>query len=83
MECFLNDVFTKLRCTLLAEYNQRYQITDIMPVNSVGIVTARDSLTIKWSSQEVMDTVTDFAALPAEDARNKYNLGKDVQDWKV
>ena len=68
---------------ILAEYNQGWKITDIMPVNSVGIVTARDSLTIKWSSQEVMDTVTDFAALPVEDARIKYNLGKDARDWKV
>jgi len=68
---------------LLGEYNQGWKITEIMPVNSVGIVTARDSLTIKWSSQEVMDTVTDFASLPVETARNKYNLGKDARDWKV
>jgi hypothetical protein len=76
-------LFIPQNTDLLAEYNQGYKITEIMPVNSVGIVTARDSLTIKWSSQEVMDTVTDFAALPGEAARNKYNLGKDVQDWKV
>ncbi|MBE9142044.1 type ISP restriction/modification enzyme [Planktothrix mougeotii] len=68
---------------LLAEYNQGWKITDIMPVNSVGIVTARDSLTIKWSQQEVKNTVKDFASLPVEEARKKYDLGKDTRDWQV
>jgi Predicted helicase len=68
---------------LLAEYNQGWKITDIMPVNSVGIVTARDSLTIKWSQQEVKNTVKDFVSLPIEVARQKYDLGKDARDWKV
>ena len=67
----------------LPEYEKGWKITEIMPVNSVGIVTARDSLTIKWSRKDVMDTVKDFASLPVEDARRKYNLGKDVRDWKV
>ncbi|OBQ38744.1 MAG: DNA methyltransferase, partial [Anabaena sp. CRKS33] len=34
---------------LFAEYEQYFKITDIMPVNSVGIVTARDKLTIQDS----------------------------------
>nr|WP_072721202.1 type ISP restriction/modification enzyme [Planktothrix tepida] len=68
---------------LLAEYNQGWKITDIMPVNSVGIVTARDSLTIRWSEQEVQDTVQDFVSLPIEVARQKYDLGKDARDWQV
>jgi predicted helicase len=76
-------LFIPQNTDLLSEYNQGWKITEIMPVNSVGIVTARDSLTILWSSQEVMDTVTDFASLPVEIARNKYNLGKDARDWKV
>ncbi len=47
------------------------------------IATARDHLTIKWSPGEVWETVKDFAALPEEEAREKYHLGEDVQDWKV
>ena len=54
-----------------------------MPVNSVGIVTARDKLTIHRSRAEVMEVVRDFAHLPPETARDRYNLGRDVQDWKV
>lgn len=68
---------------LFAEYNDGWKITDIMPVNSVGIVTARDALTIKWSVQEVKETVKDFVLLPVEEARKKYELGKDSRDWQV
>lgn len=69
--------------TLRAEYEQGWKITDIMPVNSVGIVTARDALTIHWNRDDAWQTVKDFATLPPEDAREKYALGKDSQDWKV
>ena len=68
---------------LLAEYEQGWKVTEIFPVNSVGIVTARDKLTICWSEEEVWQTVTDFAELPPEEARQKYKLPKDVRDWKV
>ncbi len=65
------------------EWMKWKKITEIMPVNSVGVVTARDELTIHWSADEVMHTVRDFASLPTETARDKYNLGKDARDWKV
>ena len=68
---------------LLTEYNVGWEITDILPMYSVGIVTARDDLTIKWSSQEVKDTVKNFVSLSIENARQKYNLGKDARDWRV
>ena len=66
-----------------AEYEQEWKITDIMTVNSVGIVTARDALTIHWSREDIWRTVNDFANLPVEEAREKYSLSKDAQDWKV
>jgi type I restriction-modification system DNA methylase subunit len=67
----------------LAEYELGWKVTEIFPVNSVGIVTARDHLTIGWSAKEVWKTVQDFASLPVEKAREKYALGADVRDWKV
>jgi hypothetical protein len=66
-----------------AEYERGWPVNAIFPVNSVGIVTARDHLTIKWSPAEVWETVQDFIALPEEEARDKYQLGMDVRDWKV
>ncbi|WP_448515000.1 type ISP restriction/modification enzyme [Parathermosynechococcus lividus] len=68
---------------LLSEYEQGWKITYVMPVNSVGIVTARDSLTIHWTKEEAWKTVTDFANLEPEEARKKYGLSKDSSDWKV
>ncbi len=67
----------------LDEYMRGWKVTDVFPVNSVGIVTARDDLTIKWTARGVEATIKDFASLPAEEAREKYGLGKDARDWKV
>jgi len=59
------------------------KITEIFPVNSVGIVTARDRLTIHWTPEAAWNTVSRFAHLDVELARQAYDLGKDAQDWKV
>jgi len=64
-------------------YNKYLKVTDIFNVNSVGIVTARDKLTIQNTPEKVWEVVQDFASLPVEQARTKYELGKDVRDWKV
>ncbi|NWJ94177.1 MAG: N-6 DNA methylase [Chloroflexi bacterium] len=76
-------LFSPQNIDLQKEYNQGWKITEMLPVNSIGIVTSRDNLTIHWSQEEVWKTVTDFASLPPEDAREKYNLGGDAQDWQV
>ncbi len=68
---------------LLGEYEQGWKVTEVMPVNSVGIVTARDSLTIHWTPEEAWNTVKDFVSLDPEAAREKYQLGNDARDWKV
>ncbi|RDY66905.1 DNA methyltransferase [Lysobacter soli] len=68
---------------LRQEYGQGWSITSLMPVNGVGIVTARDELTIRESGDEVWDVINDFCCLSSESAREKYALGKDSQDWKV
>ncbi|MBM4338232.1 MAG: DNA methyltransferase [Deltaproteobacteria bacterium] len=67
--------------------NKRFQsypsIPEIFPVNSVGIVTARDHFTIHWTSHQVWTTVLNFVSLDSEMARQAYRLGSDVRDWKV
>lgn len=66
-----------------AEYRRFPSVSDIFPINSVGIVTARDRLTIRWSEQEAWDTVRAFSQMDEELARQAYELGKDTRDWKV
>jgi predicted helicase len=68
---------------LLHRYLSFPQITEIFPVNSVGIVTARDRLTIRWTPEEVWNTVMHFVRQDPESARMAFELGNDAQDWKV
>ena len=68
---------------LEAAYNRFMPMPEIFPVHSVGIVTARDSLTIRCSADEVWNTVTVFSRMEPELARQGYELGKDAMDWKV
>ena len=65
------------------EYEAGVSISDIFPVNSVGIVTARDKLAIQWTAEDMGRIAEDFAGRRTEAARTFYNLGKDAQDWKV
>ncbi|GBC59837.1 DNA methyltransferase [Desulfonema ishimotonii] len=64
-------------------YKKGVSVAELFPVNSVGIVTARDAFTIHDTPQEVEALINDFVNLEDEEARKKYNLGKDVRDWKV
>ncbi|MBI4746750.1 MAG: N-6 DNA methylase, partial [Deltaproteobacteria bacterium] len=69
--------------SLAKEYEKFWKVTDIFPVNSVGIVTARDALAIHWNKKDVWNTVLNFSRLDAESARRAYHLGPDARDWKV
>ena len=67
-----------------AEYEKESKkITDIFQTSSIGILTARDKLTIHWTAEQLHKTVKDFVSLPEDEARQKYKLQKDTQDWKV
>lgn len=81
--CSPNYYFVPQDSGLAKEYEEGWKITDAMPVNSVGIATARDSLTIHFNESDVWNVVTDFSKISAEEAREKYALGKDARDWKV
>ncbi len=58
-------------------------LPEIFPVNSVGIVTARDGLTIQDTPNQVRKTIHHFVSLDPETARTAFHLGKDARDWKV
>ncbi len=68
---------------LADEYRAGWKLTDILPVNSVGIVTARDKLAIQWTDEEMRSVVREFGELPEEAARERWRLGPDSRDWKV
>ena len=76
-------LFTPRDESLAGEYESGWKVTDIFPVNSVGVDTARDKLAIQWSREAIGRVTSDFAELSHEEARTRYSLGRDTQDWKV
>jgi len=75
--------FTPRLTQNLEAYQSWPSVTEIFPLNSVGIVTARDNLTIRWTPDEIWTTVLTFSQLSEELAREAFQLGKDARDWKV
>ena len=69
--------------TLAQEYEAGWKLTEMFHTSSVGIVTARDKLTIQWTHAEMKQVADKFAQLSEDEARATFNLGDDVQDWKV
>ena len=67
----------------IAEYELGWEITNIFQTDSVGIVTGRDKFTLHWTMEKLRETVADFVSLSVDDAREKYQLPKDSQDWKI
>ena len=65
------------------EYEKGYKLTDIFLERSVGIVTARDRLSIQFDISQLRKIISDFSEREVEDARQTYNLGKDTRDWSV
>ncbi len=65
------------------KYDLFFTLPVIFPNYSTGIVTGRDRFTIHRTPDEVFKIVTDFASLPVEKARKKYNLGDDTRDWEI
>ena len=66
-----------------SEYETLPFVHDALPIHSVGMYSARDSLTINDTSDSVWKTITEFSSLDTEIARDSFVLGKDVVDWKV
>src|SRR3989344_6947183 len=65
------------------EYQKGFSVNELFLKSSVGIVTARDEMSIRLTRGEVEEVIQDFQNLDEETLRSKYDLGKDAQDWKV
>jgi hypothetical protein len=65
------------------EYATALSLPEIFPTHSLGIATARDHLAVKWSPEQVWETVKRFSKLKPEHARAEFELGPDARDWKV
>jgi predicted helicase len=76
-------LFVPQDTALEAEYLQGWRIPDIFPVHSVGIVTARDGLTIHRTPDAVWQTVCELVALEPEVARERFRLGERIARKRI
>jgi type I restriction-modification system DNA methylase subunit len=76
-----------------AEYEEGWKVTDIMPSNTTGFVTARDHFVVGFSESELVERMAEFASRTLSDAeiRSRYFAGKgsskyddgDSRGWKL
>lgn len=69
---------------LANHYYSFYKITEIFPVNSVGIVTARDSFVIDFEKKELERRIKQFIdpKVDEEILKQTYDLSEN-QSWKI
>jgi len=78
---------------LKPEYEKGWKVTEIFPINTNGIVTARDGIVIDFTSQELYKRMAEFAdpSINDDDLRYKYFGNKaggkyppgDTRGWKL
>ena len=78
-----NLFFVPKDFSLQEEYDKGFKVDELMKLNSTGIETRRDSITIHQSSKDAQITVNDFRQLEEPVIRTKYPDAKDSRDWKV
>ena len=66
------------------KYQSYYKVTDIFPVNNVGIVTARDSFVIDYDKKQLEKRIRQFIDSNYEEGILKQTYGlKENKSWKI
>ncbi|MFZ2969656.1 MAG: type ISP restriction/modification enzyme, partial [Minisyncoccia bacterium] len=65
------------------EYQKGFSVDEIFKIKGVGVVTARDALTINVNEDNLWKNILKFSNSTEQEARSIFELGKDVQSWKV
>jgi predicted helicase len=77
-------LFVKRDNTDFAEYMKCWKVTDVFPVNSVGIVTSRDDFVFDFDDKALRNRIEVFrqTSLSDDEIRGKYEL-KENKSWKL
>ena len=65
------------------QYGKFVSVSDIFPLHGVGIVTARDSLTIKDTESKVNEVVWHLYHTEEKYLSELYKSVKDTRDWQI
>ncbi len=66
-----------------AEYKDGFSVKDLFPVSGAGIVTARDEFSIDIDEADLFARLSRASKMGVEEAREQYDLRKDVESWHV
>lgn len=64
-------------------YSSFFALNELMPLNSMGVMTKRDSIAIQFDKSEVAKLVQDFSFLSREELTSKYSDVHDARDWHL
>ncbi len=64
-----------------ATYYQSFKVSDLLPLQACGIVSARDSLLVNFNEKDAQNVIENFKELRENEFRLKYKLAKDSRDW--
>ena len=77
-------LFVPQDTALLPEYEQGWKITDIMPINSTGIVTARDHFVIDFDDEPIKRRISIFLDRGKGDKEVQETLGlSENYAWRI
>jgi predicted helicase len=66
-----------------AAYARGVSIAELMPLNSAGILTARDALSIDFGRMKLWERMKELAAANVEAFRRKFEIGADSKSWSL
>lgn len=77
-------LFVKSDSSLLAKYNELPKVTEIFPVNSVGIVTGRDELVVDTFKEKLINKISIFLDVTKSIDILKSTLNiKETKKWTI
>jgi Type ISP C-terminal specificity domain/N-6 DNA Methylase len=75
--------FVPLDYDLEEQYIQGFSVSALMGVNSMGVMTKRDSITICDTPEQVSKRVRDFETLDRSELEKTYSGIEDARDWNL
>lgn len=64
-------------------WNNGFGLKELFPLGGIGITSKRDKVVYQFTKEELRCVISDFATLPEQEIRAKYNLNKDSGDFPL
>jgi predicted helicase len=84
LECKLPDfALTRRNFLLEASFKDFFGIDELMLVNSMGVMTKRDTISICFEKNDIAKVIEDFKRLERADLEKRYSDIDDARDWHL